>query len=91
MQAASTVETTGTSNKLNLSAFTLLKIQHGCLNKPVIDSDIRSGLAGTKEDSKVRDRFIGERKSLGCTIKVDKIGDIFVIYLGKNSGNPTAT
>ena len=72
-------------------AFTLLKIQHGYLNKPVIDSGIRFGLTGTKEDSKVRDWFIGERKPLGCTIRVDKIGNIFAIYPGKNRGKPTAT
>lgn len=41
-------------------------------------------------DKRVRQWFISEAKSLGCEIKVDKVGNIFAIYSGKNRGAPCA-
>lgn len=41
-------------------------------------------------DKQVRDWFIKETKSLGCQVKVDKLGNIFAIYPGENEGIPTA-
>lgn len=41
-------------------------------------------------DKRVREWFISEAKSLGCEIKVDKVGNIFAIYSGKNKGAPCA-
>lgn len=42
-------------------------------------------------DKQVRDWFIVETKKLGCTVKVDEVGNIFAIYPGKdNSVPPTA-
>ncbi|SCU78363.1 LANO_0A02828g1_1 [Lachancea nothofagi CBS 11611] len=83
-----------------------LRIQSGRLNQTILDSGARFGpalrwgdkphefgmrrLAGTKEDGAARDWFIEECKSLGCTIKVDKIGNIFATFAGKNGGKPTA-
>ncbi|CAH2350054.1 hypothetical protein CLIB1423_01S01376 [[Candida] railenensis] len=40
-------------------------------------------------DKGVRDWFVEETTQLGCKIKVDKIGNIFAIYPGKNDGAPT--
>lgn len=48
-------------------------------------------LAGTKEDGAMRNWFVKECESLGCTTKVDEIGNIFALYKGKNAGKPTAT
>ncbi|ODQ63431.1 amidase [Nadsonia fulvescens var. elongata DSM 6958] len=48
-------------------------------------------LALSDEDKSVRDWFISETKSLGCSVKVDEIGNIFAIYPGKNEGIPTGT
>lgn len=48
-------------------------------------------LAGTEVDGAMRGWFVNECKSLGCSIKVDQIGNIFAIYPGKNGGKPTAT
>lgn len=83
-----------------------LKIQSGRLNQTILESGDRFGaafrwgekfhefgmkrLAGTKEDGAARDWFIEECKYLGCKIKVDKIGNIFATYPGKNGGKPTA-
>lgn len=48
-------------------------------------------LSLTDLDKQVRDWFIEETKALGCTIKIDEIGNIFAIYPGKdNSKPPTA-
>lgn len=41
-------------------------------------------------DKEVRDWFITETNTLGCNIKVDKVGNIFAIYPGKNLDHPTA-
>lgn len=45
-------------------------------------------LALTDEDKQVRDWFVEETKSLGCTVKIDEVGNIFAIYPGKNDGLP---
>lgn len=47
-------------------------------------------LALSDLDKNVRDWFISETKSLGCTVKVDKLGNIFAVFPGKNDGIPTA-
>lgn len=47
-------------------------------------------LALSDEDKGVRDWFVAEATKLGCTIKVDELGNIFAIYAGKNEGKPTA-
>lgn len=44
----------------------------------------------TDDDKKVRNWFVEEVKSLGCTVNIDKLGNIFAIYPGKNEGIPTA-
>lgn len=41
-------------------------------------------------DKLVRDWFVAETKALGCEVKIDKLGNIFAIYPGKNEGLPTA-
>lgn len=47
-------------------------------------------LALSDEDKGVRDWFVEEAKSLGCTVKIDELGNIFAIYAGKKDGPPTA-
>lgn len=47
-------------------------------------------LALSDEDKGVRDWFVAEAKKIGCTIKIDELGNIFAIYAGKNEGYPTA-
>lgn len=44
----------------------------------------------TDLDKEVRTWFVDEVRSLGCTVKIDKLGNIFAIYPGKNEGAPTA-
>ncbi|SCU80321.1 LADA_0B06524g1_1 [Lachancea dasiensis] len=83
-----------------------LKIQAGRLNQTILDSCSQFGsairwgqqphefgmkrLAGTKEDGAVRDWFVQECKTLGCSIKVDQIGNIFATFPGRLGGKPTA-
>lgn len=47
-------------------------------------------LSLSQDDKNVRDWFVAETKSLGCNVKIDEIGNIFAIYLGKKAGAPTA-
>lgn len=47
-------------------------------------------LALSDEDKGVRDWFVAETTKLGCTIKIDELGNIFATYAGKNEGHPTA-
>ncbi|WP_457580608.1 allantoate amidohydrolase [Ensifer canadensis] len=42
----------------------------------------------TEEDRQVRDWFIAECRSLGCTIEVDRIGNIFATYAGEDPSLP---
>ncbi|KAI5952247.1 hypothetical protein KGF54_003113 [Candida jiufengensis] len=42
-------------------------------------------LALSDLDKLVRDWFVEEMKSLGCTIKIDEVGNTFAIYPGKNN------
>ncbi|KAG7697145.1 hypothetical protein KL915_002408 [Ogataea haglerorum] len=42
-------------------------------------------LALTDLDKKIKDWFINETKSLGCTIKVDNVGNIFATFPGKHN------
>ncbi|KAI5960062.1 uncharacterized protein KGF55_004785 [Candida pseudojiufengensis] len=42
-------------------------------------------LALSDLDKSVRDWFVEEMKSLGCSIKIDQVGNIFAIYPGKNN------
>lgn len=92
---------------LKMASGAVLKLQTGRLNDTILKTaSIYGGqpkygelphefgvkrLAGTKEDGAMRDWFIGECKSLGCQVKVDEIGNIFALYIGKNRGKPTAT
>lgn len=46
-------------------------------------------LALSDFDKGVRDWFVQECESLGCTVKIDEVGNIFAIYPGKNDGPPT--
>lgn len=46
-------------------------------------------LALSDLDKNVRDWFVEETKKLGCKIVIDKMGNIFAIYPGKNRGFPT--
>ncbi|OBA20886.1 amidase [Metschnikowia bicuspidata var. bicuspidata NRRL YB-4993] len=45
-------------------------------------------LALSDEDKGVRDWFVAELKSLGCTVKIDNLGNIFGVFPGKNEGKP---
>lgn len=96
----------GTIGSASIQSTEALKIQPGRLNQTILNSGNRFGkayrwgdqphefglrrLAGTEVDGAVRDWFVEECRSLGCTIKVDEIGNIFATYPGKHSGNPTA-
>ncbi|MGF6176405.1 Zn-dependent hydrolase [Ensifer sp. 4252] len=42
----------------------------------------------TEEDRQVRDWFVAECRSLGCTIEVDRIGNIFATYPGEDPSLP---
>lgn len=42
----------------------------------------------TEEDRQVRDWFVAECRSLGCTIEIDRIGNIFATYPGENPSLP---
>ncbi|KAI3404487.2 hypothetical protein KGF56_002679 [Candida oxycetoniae] len=46
-------------------------------------------LALSDLDKCVRDWFVKETSDLGCTIKIDQVGNIFAIYPSKNKGLPT--
>lgn len=100
--------TTEAAGRLNLPGFAPLTIASGRLNNTILETGAEFGgvarwgeqdyefgmrrLAGTELDGKMRDWFIAECKKLGCSIKIDKIGNIFAIYPGKNKGTkPTAT
>ncbi|QLG71865.1 hypothetical protein HG535_0C02150 [Zygotorulaspora mrakii] len=107
--STTTTSTQTTSATLSIPAIAPLAITSGRLNSTILEtgglfgSAYRWGnephefgmrrLAGSAEDGKVRDWFVKECKSLGCKIKVDKIGNIFAIYPGKDKTNkpPTAT
>ncbi|CUM62557.1 uncharacterized protein PRCAT00000109001 [Priceomyces carsonii] len=47
-------------------------------------------LSLSDNDKNVRDWFVKEVKSLGCEVKIDKVGNIFATYPGKKDGLPTA-
>ncbi|SCU78312.1 LAME_0A04082g1_1 [Lachancea meyersii CBS 8951] len=95
------------SGTLSIPAVAPLSIVTGRLNETILETGSTHGgvarwgdaphefgmrrLAGTEEDGAMRNWFIDECKSLGCTIKIDKIGNIFAVYPGKNGGKPTAT
>lgn len=94
---------------LNIPAVAPLAIASGRLNSTILETGSQFGaahrwgelphefgmrrLAGTDEDHQMRDWFIKECKSLGCKIKIDKIGNIFAVYPGKDKSGapPTAT
>ncbi|CDO93540.1 unnamed protein product [Kluyveromyces dobzhanskii CBS 2104] len=95
-------------SSINATGSVALSIESGRLNETILSTGSEFGgvarwgteahefgmrrLAGTELDGKMRDWFVNECKGLGCTIKVDKIGNIFAIYPGKKSGTkPTAT
>lgn len=42
------------------------------------------------DDKKVRDWFCEEMRSLGCTVTVDTMGNLFAVRPGKKQGPPTA-
>lgn len=42
----------------------------------------------TEEDRQVRDWFVAESRPLGCTIEVDRIGNIFATYPGEDPSLP---
>lgn len=42
----------------------------------------------TEEDRQVRDWFVAECRSLGCTIEIDRIGNIFATYPGEDPSLP---
>nr|1R3N_A Chain A, beta-alanine synthase [Lachancea kluyveri]1R3N_B Chain B, beta-alanine synthase [Lachancea kluyveri]1R3N_C Chain C, beta-alanine synthase [Lachancea kluyveri]1R3N_D Chain D, beta-alanine synthase [Lachancea kluyveri]1R3N_E Chain E, beta-alanine synthase [Lachancea kluyveri]1R3N_F Chain F, beta-alanine synthase [Lachancea kluyveri]1R3N_G Chain G, beta-alanine synthase [Lachancea kluyveri]1R3N_H Chain H, beta-alanine synthase [Lachancea kluyveri] len=92
---------------LNLPAAAPLSIASGRLNQTILETGSQFGgvarwgqeshefgmrrLAGTALDGAMRDWFTNECESLGCKVKVDKIGNMFAVYPGKNGGKPTAT
>lgn len=47
-------------------------------------------LALNDDDARVRRWFLKETESLGCTVTVDKMGNMFAVKPGKNVGAPTA-
>lgn len=88
-----------------LPAVASLRVVPGRLNDTILDTGNRFGavsrwgpashefglrrLAGTELDGLMRDWFVHECVSLGCSIKVDKIGNIFAVYKGKDkTGKP---
>ncbi|SCU98139.1 LAMI_0F13212g1_1 [Lachancea mirantina] len=104
---ATTTTITASSGRLNIPAAAALSIEEGRLNRTILETGSWFGgvarwgeeshefgmrrLAGTAEDGAMRDWFAKECKSLGCTVKVDQIGNMFATYPGKNGGKPTAT
>lgn len=42
------------------------------------------------DDKKVRDWFVTEMESLGCSVTVDEMGNLFAVRPGKKEGPPTA-
>ena len=56
----------------------------------------RLGIANTDrltlndDDASVRRWFIDQVQSLGCSVTVDSMGNIFAVYPGKRSGPPIA-
>lgn len=107
--ASYTTTETDSSVTLNIPAVAPLEIVPGRLNSTILETGSQFGaayrwgdlqhefgmrrLAGTDEDRQMRDWFVEECKSLDCKIKVDKIGNIFAIYPGKDKTGkpPTAT
>ncbi|CDF89044.1 ZYBA0S03-07866g1_1 [Zygosaccharomyces bailii CLIB 213] len=101
--------TTITTRTLNIPAAAPLTISPGRLNATILETGSQFGaalrwgsephefgmrrLAGTEEDGQMRNWFINECKSLGCSIKIDQIGNIFALYKGKDKTGkpPTAT
>lgn len=108
MSSVTTSETT-LSATLNIPAVAPLAITSGRLNSTILETGSQFGaayrwgdlphefgmrrLAGTDEDRQMRDWFTKECESLGCKIKVDKIGNMFAVYPGKDKSGkpPTAT
>lgn len=103
-----TTTTDSATGTINLVGHVPLQIAPGRLNDTILSTGSEFGgvarwgeerhefgmrrLAGTELDGKMRDWFVRECKDLGCSIKIDQIGNIFAIYPGKNSGTkPTAT
>ncbi|CAK7898098.1 hypothetical protein CAAN1_22S01728 [[Candida] anglica] len=62
---------------------------HGVWGKGITETGV-CRLALSDLDKQVRDWFIEETKSLGCTVKVDSVGNIFAEYPGQKKGPPTA-
>lgn len=101
--------TTTNSVTLNIPAVAPLSITPGRLNSTILETGSQFGaayrwgdephefgmrrLAGTEEDGLMRDWFVKECESLGCKIKVDKIGNMFAVFQGKDKTGkpPTAT
>jgi acetylornithine deacetylase/succinyl-diaminopimelate desuccinylase-like protein len=48
-----------------------------------------SRLSLSDADKQARDWFVDTTKSLGCTVKVDAMGNIFAVRPGKRIGPPT--
>lgn len=106
--AAQTVTVSAAAGRISIPGFVPLEIKEGRLNDTILSTGAEFGgvarwgehrhefgmrrLAGTETDGKMRDWFIEQCKGLGCSIKVDQIGNIFAIYPGKNKGTkPTST
>ncbi|BAO38279.1 uncharacterized hydrolase HI0588 [Kluyveromyces marxianus] len=106
--STTSIKEESSSGTINAVGSIPLKIVPGRLNETILSTGLEFGgvarwgpanyefgmrrLAGTELDGKVRDWFVEQCKNLGCTIKVDQIGNIFAIYPGKKSGTkPTAT
>lgn len=106
MSSKTVTKNTESGEYLNISTKASLCIQPGRLNKTILETGSRFGgvarwgtedyefgmrrLAGTALDGEMRDWFVKECKSLGCTVKIDEIGNIFSIFPGKAGGKPTA-
>lgn len=106
MSVQTKLQNTKTNDNLNLTTVGSLSIKSGRLNKTIIETGSQFGgvsrwgsashefgmrrLAGTAIDGKMRDWFISECKSLGCSIKTDQIGNIFATFPGKTASKPTA-
>lgn len=48
-----------------------------------------SRLALSDADKSVRDWFVETTRSLGCTVSVDQMGNIFAVRQGRRNGPPT--
>lgn len=97
---------TASQNILKASMAGSLSIVPGRLNETIIKTGLHFGcaskwgdehhefgmrrLAGTSVDGEIKDWFIMECKLLGCSIIIDRIGNIFAVFSGKKRGKPTA-